>query len=81
MEALHNTHSLCKNTHWSERAARNVPQLAQIEQIPQIFLVIVFWWGAVFSEAAINQSGGEEEAPGCVPAIFYSIYSDKGVFL
>lgn len=66
-----------------------VPQLAQIEQIPQITLVIVFavkkkpkkqQW-SVFSEAAINQSGGGEEAPGCVQAILYSIYSDKGVFM
>lgn len=68
MEALHNTHSLGKNIHTGakERAARNVPQLAQREYIPQInpghcIFGVKTQQGLCFSEAAINQSGEEEE--------------------
>lgn len=75
-----NTH-----THQSKRAASNVPQLAKIEQIPQITLVIVFWCKKtgrfVFSEAAINQSGGGEGAPGCVQATVYSIFIQKEFYV
>lgn len=83
VQALHNTHFYQqKHTDKRKKAATTVPQLAQIDYIPQITLVIVFRCRNKKNKAAINQSGGEEEASGCcVQVILHSIYSDKGVFM